>query len=164
VTEEDRTKPVWLDTEIALAIHDRQLAEHGGAAGLRDQGALESALARPTNRWAYGERDLCVLAAAYGFGFARNHPFADGNKRTAWVLARLFLALNGIRISYLPEEAIRMVLALAAGELSEVELAAGSASTLLRPHSQLQTASGGRLIRIASILPPVFRPNSVPRS
>ncbi|OJW68352.1 MAG: death-on-curing protein, partial [Sphingomonadales bacterium 63-6] len=85
----NRQEPVWLETEVAQAIHDRQLAEHGGAAGVRDAGALESALARPVNRWAYGEDDRCLLAAAYAFGIARNHPFADGNKRTAWVLARL---------------------------------------------------------------------------
>ena len=119
----DRAEPVWLETEVALAIHDRQLAEHGGASGVRDAGALESALSRARNQWAYGEDDRCALAAAYGFGVARNHPFADGNKRTAWVLARLFLALNGVKISVAPEEAIRTVLALAAGELSEEELA-----------------------------------------
>ena len=119
----DRAEPVWLETEIALVIHDRQLAEHGGAAGLRDLGALESALGRPRNRWAYGEEDLFALAAAYGFGIARNHPFADGNKRTAWVIARLFLALNGMTIEFEPQEAIRIVLALAAGELTEDELA-----------------------------------------
>ncbi len=118
-----RTEPVWLDTTITLAIHDRQLAEHGGAAGTRDLGALESALDRARNRWAYGEDDICVLAAALAFGVARNHPFADGNKRTAWVLARLFLELNGVMIAFKPEAAIRTVLALAAGELTEDELA-----------------------------------------
>jgi death-on-curing protein len=122
VSQTGRAEPVWLETEVALAIHDRQLAEHGGASGVRDAGALESALARPRNRWAYGEDDLCALAAAYGFGVARNHPFTDGNKRTAWVLARLFLNLNGAELTYSPEDAIRTVLALAAGELSEAEL------------------------------------------
>lgn len=121
--EADRVEPVWIETEVALAIHDRQLAEHGGASGVRDAGALESALARARSQWAYGEDDPCALAAACGFGIARNHPFAVGNKRTAWVLARLFLALNGMKISVAPEEAIRTVLALAAGELSEEELA-----------------------------------------
>jgi len=119
----DRIEPVWLEDKIALAIHDRQLAEHGGASGLRDAGALESALARPVNRWAYGENDHCALAAAYAFGIARNHPFADGNKRTAWVLARLFLRLNGVELAFAPEGGIQTVLALAAGELSEEELA-----------------------------------------
>ncbi len=118
-----RIEPVWLESDVAFAIHDRQLAEHGGGTGVRDAGALESALARPVNRWAYGEDDLCALAAAYAFGVARNHPFADGNKRTAWVLARLFLRLNSVTIAFDPEDAIRTVLALAAGELGEEELA-----------------------------------------
>jgi death-on-curing protein len=123
VTQAERIEPVWLDATDALAIHDRQLAEHGGGTGVRDPGMLESALGRPVNRWAYGEDDRCALAAAYAFGVARNHPFIDGNKRTAWVLARLFLALNGVAIAFSPEDAINTVLALAAGELSEDELA-----------------------------------------
>ena len=114
---------MWLDAALALAIHDRQLAEHGGPSGVRDAGALESALGRPVNQWAYGEDDRCALAAAYAFGIARNHPFTDGNKRTAWVLARLFLRLNGTAITYEQHDAINTVLALAAGELSEDELA-----------------------------------------
>lgn len=117
-----RLEPVWIDTEIAAAIHDRQLAEHGGPSGVRDPGGLESALARPRNRWEYGEDDLCVLAAAYAFGLARNHPFADGNKRTAWVLARSFLALNAVDLTFDRIDALRQVQALAAGELSEEEL------------------------------------------
>lgn len=108
---------------MALALHDRQLAEHGGPSGLRDAGALASALARPVNRWAYGEDDICALAAAYAFGIARNHPFTDGNKRTAWVAARLFLRKNGASLSFGEREAIATVLALAAGELAEDELA-----------------------------------------
>lgn len=119
----DRIKPEWLSLDIALAIHDRQLSEHGGGAGVRDAGALESALARPLNRWAYGDDDRCALAAAYAFGVARNHPFVDGNKRTAWVLARLFLRLNDVEISFAPDDAIATVVALAAGELTEDELA-----------------------------------------
>lgn len=118
-----RVEPVWLDAAVANAIHDRQLAEHGGSPGLRDPGMLESALARPVNRWAYGEDDPAALAAAYAFGIARNHPFADGNKRTAWVLARLFLALNGQELRFGTQEAITTMLALAAGELSEEEMA-----------------------------------------
>jgi death-on-curing protein len=118
-----RIESVWLESDVAFAIHDRQLAEHGGGTGVRDGGALESALARPVNRWSYGEDNLCTLAAAYAFGVARNHPFTDGNKRTAWVLARLFLRLNGVAIAFDPEDAIRTVLALAAGELGEEELA-----------------------------------------
>ncbi|MAK97669.1 MAG: type II toxin-antitoxin system death-on-curing family toxin [Citromicrobium sp.] len=119
----ERIEPEWLSLDLALAIHDRQLAEHGGPTGVRDQGMLESALARPLNQWTYGEDDLCALAAAYAYGIARNHPFADGNKRTAWVFARLFLRLNGQALSFAPREAIDIVLALAAGELSEDELA-----------------------------------------
>ncbi|WP_239807412.1 type II toxin-antitoxin system death-on-curing family toxin [Croceicoccus hydrothermalis] len=117
------SEPVWIETELALAIHDRQLAEHGGPIGLRDADALESALDRPRNQWAYGDTDLCKLAAAYAYGLARNHPFTDGNKRTAWVLARLFLALNGYKITYKPEDAVRMVLQLASGELDEGAIA-----------------------------------------
>lgn len=119
----DRIEPTWLDLTDALAIHDRQLAEHGGGSGVRDQTLLESALARPINRWAYGDDDPACLAAAYAFGLARNHPFVDGNKRTAWVLARLFLALNGHDLRFDPADAISTVLALAAGDLSEENLA-----------------------------------------
>ena len=90
---------------------------------MRDYGMLESALGRPVNRWAYGEDDLSTLAATFAFGIARNHPFIDGNKRTAWVVARLFLVLNGITLSYTPEDAVNTVLALASGDLSEEELA-----------------------------------------
>jgi len=118
-----RLEPEWLSLDIALAVHDRQLAEHGGPTGVRDQGMLESALARPLNQWTYGEDDLCALAAAYAYGIARNHPFTDGNKRTAWVFARLFLMLNGQTLSFTPRMAIDVVLALAAGELGEDELA-----------------------------------------
>lgn len=117
------SEPNWLALDIALAVHDRQLSEHGGPTGVRDQGALESALSRPVNQWNYGETDLCALAAAYAFGIARNHPFIDGNKRTAWVFARLFLRLNGENLSFTAREAIDTVLALAAGELEEDELA-----------------------------------------
>jgi death on curing protein len=123
MTQAVRIEPVWLDAEVALAIHDRQLAEHGGGTGVRAADMLESALGRPVNQWHYGEDDRCALAAAYAFGVARNHPFVDGNKRTAWVLSRLFLALNGVTISFTPNDAITTVLALAAGELSEHELA-----------------------------------------
>jgi death-on-curing protein len=90
---------------------------------VRDAGMLESALARPVNQWNYGEDDLSALAAAYAYGVAKNHPFVDGNKRTAWVLARLFLALNEVSLVFTSEEAINTVLALAAGELSEEEMA-----------------------------------------
>jgi death-on-curing protein len=123
VTASKRAEPRWLDAAIALAIHDRQLAEHGGGSGVRDPGLLESALARPLNGWAHGEDDPASLAAAYAFGVARNHPFVDGNKRTAWVLARTFLALNGHALALEPADAIATMLALAAGEYSEDEMA-----------------------------------------
>jgi death-on-curing protein len=120
---EQRREPVWIEKPVALAIHDRQLAEHGGGTGVRDDGLLESALARPLNQWTYGEEDPCQLAAAYAFGVVRNHPFVDGNKRTGWVLARLFLALNGVALSFDAGDAIRTMLDFAAGDLGEADLA-----------------------------------------
>jgi death-on-curing protein len=120
---EQRREPVWIEKPVALAIHDRQLAEHGGGTGVRDDGLLESALARPLTQWTYGEEDHCQLAAAYAFGVVRNHPFVDGNKRTGWVLARLFLALNGIALSFDAGDAIRTMLDFAAGNLGEADLA-----------------------------------------
>ena len=114
----------WIGIDLALALHDRQLAEHGGPAGVRDAGLLESALARPVNLAAYSDPDAPALAASYAFGIARNHAFIDGNKRTAWVLARLFLKANGVEIAFDKADAIRAMLGLAAGELSEEELAA----------------------------------------
>jgi len=117
------TEWIWVKAEAVSAIHDRQLAQHGGPAGARDAGALESALARPQNLAAYGDPDAASLAAAYAFGIARNHPFVDGNKRTAWMLARLFLAANGVSIQFDKQEATHTVQALAASELSEDELA-----------------------------------------
>jgi death-on-curing protein len=113
----------WVEAPVVYAIHDRQLAEHGGLAGVRDQGAIESALARPQNLAAYGDPDVADLAAAYAFGLARNHGFADGNKRTAWVTARLFLADNGQMLAFDKADAIRTVETLAAGALSEAALA-----------------------------------------
>lgn len=123
MTDEARTEPRWLGIDVALAVHDRQLSEHGGISGVRDPGMLESALARPVNQWAYGEDDPAKLAAAFAFGIARNHPFGDGNKRTAWVLARLFLAINGQDLRFEAQDAIDAMLALAAGTLSEAALA-----------------------------------------
>lgn len=120
---DERQEPRWVGEATALALHDRQLAEHGGPSGIRDAGMLASALARAINQWGYGEGDLCALAAAYAFGLTRNHPFADGNKRTAWVTARLFLRKNGLTLSFEERDAIRTVKRLAAGELSEEELA-----------------------------------------
>ena len=114
---------VWIEAALALAVHDRQLAENGGPSGTRDQGALESALARPKNLAAYGEPDAAQLAAAYASDIARNHPFVDGNKRTAWVIARLFLMANGVQLQFDKTNAIRTMFNLAAGELTEDELA-----------------------------------------
>ena len=122
MANEIRIEPHWLDSRDALAIHDRQIAEHGGISGVRDSNLLESALARPVNQWNYGIDDPASLAAAYAYGVARNHPFADGNKRTAWVLARLFLALNGHVLTFDQQDATQTVIALAAGDLSEDEL------------------------------------------
>jgi death-on-curing protein len=122
MTGSPRVEPIWLDAHDANSIHDRQLSEHGGGTGLRDTGMLESALSRPVNQWHYGENDPAALAAAYAFGVARNHPFVDGNKRTAWVLARLFLAINGHRLAFSPSDAIAMVLALAAGEMAQEQV------------------------------------------
>ena len=115
----DAVAPRFLGADVARAVHDRQLAEHGGLAGVKDDGLLESAIARPLNKFAYGEEDRCALAASYAFGIARNHPFADGNKRTAWVMARLFLKLNDVEIAFDKSDAIRTMVAVAAGELTE---------------------------------------------
>lgn len=111
--------PVWVLSQVVLAVHDVQLAEHGGAAGLRDGSLLESALARPRNLHAYGETDLCRLAAAYASGLVRNHPFVDGNKRTAFLTAYVFLAVNGIDLIADEAGAAAAVLMLAAGEMEE---------------------------------------------
>lgn len=113
----------WIGLSVVQALHDRQLAEHGGPAGVRDQGLLESALARPINTAGYGDPDAAALAAAYAFGLARNHAFIDGNKRTAWICARLFLKINAVDLVFDKNEALAAMMALAAGELSEPELA-----------------------------------------
>lgn len=118
-------EPVWVREDVVLAIHARQLAEHGGAEGVRDAGLLESALARPRNVLAYvAAADIPLLAAAYAFGIARNHPFIDGNKRVAWVVCRTFLRLNGRDIDAPPGEKYSLMLSLAEGGLSEEALAA----------------------------------------
>lgn len=114
---------VWIATEVTLAAHAEQLAEHGGAEGVRDAGALESAMMRPRNLADYGKPDMAALAAAYAFGIARNHPFVDGNKRTAAVVAEAFLVLNGAELKASDAEVVVAILALAAGELTEEELA-----------------------------------------
>ena len=118
-------KIVWLLEETLTAIHHRQIAEHGGSEGLRDEGLLLSALARPQNLLAYGEPapDLASLAAAYAYGIARNHPFVDGNKRTALVAARTFLILNGVDLEATQDDKVLAFLSLAEDAISEEELA-----------------------------------------
>jgi death on curing protein len=117
------TEPEWLDVDIILDVHAEQLALFGGAAGVRDLALLESALARPINKFGYGDDDLASLAAAYAFGIAKNHPFVDGNKRAAFASIIVFLGLSGIDFAVPPENATTMILALAAGEVSEQSLA-----------------------------------------
>jgi death-on-curing protein len=117
------SEPEWLDTDIVLDLHAEQLALFGGPEGVRDQGLLESALGRAINKFSYGETDLAVLAAAYAFGVARNHPFVDGNKRTAFATMIVFLGLNGFELTASPETATAVMLALAAGEIDEPTIA-----------------------------------------
>lgn len=113
----------WIDSELALAMHNEQIAEHGGGDGVRDLGLLESALARPQNLHAYEpDSDIAALAAAYGFGIVKNHPFIDGNKRTGYVVMETFLILNGRALMASREEKYFTILALASGDLSEEEL------------------------------------------
>lgn len=113
----------WVEASVVFAVHDRQIAEHGGLPGIRDLGAIESALARPRNLMAYGAPDVAGLAAAYAFGLARNRGFADGNKRTAWVVARLFLLDNGAALRFDRADAVITMMRLAEGALEEGSLA-----------------------------------------
>jgi len=112
---------VWIEESVVLALHEEHLAEHGGAVGIRDRGLLESALFRPQNLASYGDPDLAALAAAYGFGIVRNHPFVDGNKRTAFTATELFLALNGQELIADDPSCVVTMLGLAEGSLSEKE-------------------------------------------
>jgi death on curing protein len=121
--------PTWLTFPQVTAFHIQQLDEFGGLSGLRDFAALESALARPANLYAYEQADLPALAAAYAHGIAKNHPFIDGNKRTAFMSAYVFLGLNGLDLVMSEPQAVESVLALASGELSQTEFA-----NLLRKH------------------------------
>lgn len=114
---------VWLRHDVVLALHDEQIAEHGGLSGIRDLALVESALGRPLNLAAYGNPDAADLAAAYAFGLARKHPFSDGNKRTAAVVALTFLLLNDVQFAITEAELVVMTLAVAAGDLSEDEVA-----------------------------------------
>ena len=113
----------WIDASFAVAVHDQQLAIHGGGTGIRDQGLLDGALARPKNLAAYGEPDVAALSASYAFGIARNHPFVDGNKRTALVVCETFIVDNGCSLQASDAELVVLFEALAAGKISEGELA-----------------------------------------
>jgi len=121
----------WIDRRALELLHDESLAEHGGAAGLRDEGLLESALARPLNAAAYGQPDVHDLAASYGVGLAKNHPFVDGNKRAAFLAVGMFLALNGWRLTAPQADATLTLLAVAAGQMDETAFA-----RWLRQHSR----------------------------
>lgn len=125
----------WIDSQLILAVHEEQLAEHGGGSGLRDANLLASALARPEQLAHYGKPDIADLAAAYGYGLARNHPFVDGNKRTAFVAMELFLALNGYELRATDAECVVHMLELAAGHLPESDFA-----SWIRSNIQPQTA------------------------
>jgi death on curing protein len=121
----------WIDKRALLLLHADSLAEHGGASGLRDEGLLDSALARPLNLAAYGEPDVAALAASYGLGLAKNHAFVDGNKRAAFLSVGLFLALNGYRLRADQADAVLNMLAVASGDLDEAAFAAW-----IRRHAQ----------------------------
>jgi death-on-curing protein len=121
----------WVLKSVVLALHDNQLMRHGGASGLRDEGLLDSALARPQNLAAYGTADVFILAAAYAFGIAKNHPFTDGNKRAAFITAIVFLEVNGFEFTASEVDVVLKVLELAAGEVSEEDFA-----NWLRAHSK----------------------------
>ena len=114
----------WIQANVVLAIHEMQLAEHGGGTGIRDAGLLDSALSRPRNLALYGTPDVAELATSYAFGLARNHPFIDGNKRTAYVAAELFLGLNGFALTSSDAESVVNMLALAAGDIDEAAFTA----------------------------------------
>jgi death-on-curing protein len=113
---------VWIDPDILLTAHDEQLAEHGGASGIRGMGLFESALARRQNLAAYGEPDAAALAASYAYGIAKNHAFVDGNKRTAVVALEYFLALNGFEFAADDSQCVLVILSVASGAFSEGEL------------------------------------------
>lgn len=113
----------WIDPAVVLAIHDEQVAEHGGMSGVRDMGILESALARPVQLEAYGDPDVFELAAAYAHGIARNRPFADGNKRTAYVVCMLFLRIHGFRVKAPASDRVILFERLGKGEVQQEELA-----------------------------------------
>jgi death on curing protein len=116
-------EPIWLTYDQVIAIHSRQLRRFGGAPGLRDEGLLRSAIERPLNKWHYEQTELPELAAAYAFGLAKNHAFVDGNKRIAFMSMMTFLRKNGVRFAPDPARATRILISLAAGEVSEESFA-----------------------------------------
>lgn len=117
-----KAEPIWLQREFVIAVHERLIADHGGRSGLRDEGLLESALARPQHQFHYGEPSLTGLAAAYAVGIAKNHAFVDGNKRTAFVAAVVFLERNGLRLNASEGEATIVMLRVAQGSMTEKQL------------------------------------------
>jgi len=129
--------PRWIDLSVGLAIHEQQIAEHGGLLGIRDLGMIESALGRPKNLLLYNDPDMFDLAAAYGFGFVQNHGFIDGNKRTAYVVTRLFLRLNDRDIRASPIEKVGTFEKVGKGEIDQAGL-----SSWLRSHSISESDSG----------------------
>jgi death-on-curing protein len=117
------TEPRWIPESAVLAIHDQQIATHGGLNGTRDRGVIQSALARPAHIWHYESQDIAVLAAAYAYGLSKNHGFNDGNKRVAFVVAKTFLILNGHDLDADDAEIVRVMLAVADGTMAEAALA-----------------------------------------
>lgn len=113
------SEPLWLDREAVLIFHEDALREHGGATGVRDESLLDSGLSRPRNAFAYGEADLCELGGLYAAGVVKNHPFVDGNKRTGFLCAAVFLEINGLRLTASEADVVAMTLALAVGEADE---------------------------------------------
>lgn len=140
-----RRGPVWLQREVVLALHAESIAAHGGSLGVRDEGLLDSALARPQNVFQYEDSaDLCRLAASYAHALAKNHPFVDGNKRTAFLAAAVFLERNGARLRVSPAHAAVFVIGLAAGELPELAFAAWLRDHASGPRTRTPRRSIGR--------------------
>ena len=140
-----RHGPVWISEELVIAVHARQITEHGGSAGIRDKSLLKSALARPQQLYAYGDPspDIAALAASLAYGIARDHPFVDGNKRTAAVLCELFITVNGMSLEASDQEMLSVFLALAEGSLNENQLANWIRPRLIQLRSDYIHEPGG---------------------